>query len=110
MGNSIFKTLFKSSASVFGEMAQYTHKEEHPVVTEINGIFEKHPVEWGDDGRGLLVSSISTSFSILLEDLKAPPQEGDGIRIRGVQYRVMEIQEESSGVTAKLILMKEAHA
>jgi hypothetical protein len=95
---------------VFGEMAQYTHKEKHPVVTQINGVFDKHPVELGDDGRGILVSSVSTSFSILLEDLKFPPQEGDEIQIRGVQYRVMEIQEESSGVTAKLILMKATHA
>lgn len=98
------KTLFKSTSSVFGDTAQYTSIDG--VVSHIRGTLTKQPVELGEDGRGILVSSVRTSFGVLLEDLKTQPREGDTIIIRGIKYRVSEIQEGSSGCTAKLILMK----
>lgn len=93
---------------VFGEPATYTPDGGDAVA--VTGVFDAAhklvEVDVGQDSGGTVgVSSTAPAFGIRLKDFPSSPEQGDGLRVRGTDYVVIDIHPDGHG-GAHLILQR----
>lgn len=94
------RVLFDSCRSCFGESVTYYPKDsEQTAGIQISGIFTKQYKLIEEGGFHTELSSSHPVFELSDEELPFKPKQGDQLQIRGVLYRVVEVQPNYEGQT-----------
>lgn len=93
---------------VFGEPA--TFLPDGGPAAEVSGVFEAAhklvEVDPGDNSNYTVgVSSTAPALGIRLQDFPSAPEQGDGLRVRGLDYVIIDIHPDGHG-GAHLILQR----
>ncbi len=85
------KDVLETAICTFGESVIYTPKVGARLT--IRGIFDNEFEQVDADTETVVASNVFT-LGILLSDLKKPPEKGDRVIIRRIEYRVVDSQED----------------
>lgn len=86
--------VLETCVDTFGEPATYTPSGGSPV--EVLGIYDDL-YEAVDPQTGAIITSTQPVLGIKDDHLPDPPQQDDTVTVRGVTYRVKEVQTDGQG-------------
>lgn len=96
----------KTAISVFKTPGTYTPAADPENPFELNGVFDKVHKSI-DPETGVEIDSHQSSFGVNVSDLPAEPADGDMLTVAGLNYEIIETQEDGE-TGRKLILSRRA--
>lgn len=90
------------SKCAFGEDVVYTPRGQQPI--NIRGIFDRE-FQQVDPDTEIVIASNTPMLGVKLADIPFKPKKGDKVKIRNIEYKLTDAQEDGQG-GASLILHK----
>ncbi len=90
-----FGPMQEACRETFGETVSYTPAGGE--ATSVTGVFNLRSQELS--AEGVVINALRPNLGIKTDDLEDEPAQGDTVSVRGVTYKVAEVEDDGEGWT-----------